>query len=108
MSGAIPLFTTAGLLCRRVNLTELYELVVFHNALCTNERPCVLDVLRLNARVVAAIAHGAHEAESLRAAGKTANEGGGAFVFRATNLNTGSFLHVDVNVPLLRPLCNLL
>lgn len=72
----LTLAALAHLLRCRINLAELYELVVCLAAYFGNESALVADILRFGALEVAAVAHFAHEAETLRAAGKTANKRG--------------------------------
>ena len=66
----------ARFLGRGVDFSELHLLVVGLTADLGDKRALVVDVLRLDALEVAAVAHLTHQPEPLRAAGKTADERG--------------------------------
>ena len=69
-----------------INLPELHELIVVFTAHFRNESTLVFDVLGHCALPVASIADGAHEAETLSAAGEASNKRSRAFVLPALHL----------------------
>ena len=83
----------------RIDLAELYELIVFLAPHFRNERALMADVLRLRTLPVAAVAHFTHEPEPLRAAGKTADERGGTLVLPAPHFNSYAGSHVRGTLP---------
>ncbi len=91
---------------RKVNLSELYELIELSAALAGNHGALMVDVLRLLAFKVPLLAHHAHEVKTLRAAGKASDKRSGGFVFTALNLYAYSVHHSETNLPRALYVCN--
>jgi len=88
----VVLTTLACELRCRVDLAELYELVVLVTASDRDERALVLDVLRTRTIVIALVAHEAHDAKTACAAGETANKRGCALVLAAAYFYSCCFI----------------
>jgi hypothetical protein len=84
-----------ALLLRRgeIDLPELHLLIELLDTSSLYEGTLVIDVLGLDALVVALLAHHAHEVKPLRTAGETTDKGRRAFILAATYLYAYCVLH---------------